>query len=121
MWAENCYYSRLPLRSYYDVDGFGNTDSRYCYECLVAMNCYKCQYVIYSQDCRSCKYMLDCRDCEYCFACVNIAHKRYYIYNKQYDKATYQEMLKTLEQEDRENILQKFIQFSLSFPKKATR
>ena len=85
------------------------------------MNCYKCQYAIHSYDCRSCKYVFDCRDCEFCFGCVNANHKKYCIFNVQYDKQTYFQKLAELEKESPDASLQKFINFSLKFPRRATR
>ena len=120
-WAENCYYSSFPFRSYYDVDGHADSDCRYCYASRYAMNCYKCQYAIHSYDCRSCKYVFDCRDCEFCFGCVNANHKKYCIFNVQYDKQTYFQKLAELEKESPDASLQKFINFSLKFPRRATR
>lgn len=121
MWSENCYYSCLPGRDYYDVDGYANIDGRYNYECRQTINCYKCQYAIYAYDCRSCKFMLDCRDCEFCFGCANINHKKYCIYNVQYDKKTYIEKLTELEKESANTLLQKFVDFTLTLPRRATR
>jgi len=119
--SEHCYYSYLSMRCYYDVDWHANTDCKYCYACWYTMNCYKCQYAIHSYDCRSCKYVFDCRDCEFCFCCVNLNHKKYCIFNTQYDKETYFEKLTELEKESHEIISQKFVAFILTLPKRATR
>lgn len=122
VFSEQCYYSYLPFRCICDIDGYANTDCQYCYGCVYAISCYECQYVFYSSNCSYSRYLLDCRDCEYCLCCVNISHKKYCIFNKQYEKDDYfsavEELLHT---HSLEELLAKFQTFSLDFPRRATR
>jgi len=122
VFSEQCYYSYLPFRCTYDIDGYANTDCQYCYGCVYAMSCYECQYVFYSSNCSYSRYLLDCRDCEYCLCCVNLSHKKYCIFNKQYEKDDYFSAVeKLLHTDASEELLAKFQTFGLDFPRRATR
>lgn len=121
IWSEQCYYSCTPLRCYYDIDGFLNTDCQYTYQCVYAMNCYKCQYTAYSSDCKNSHFLLDCKNCEYCYRCVNLVNKKYCIDNIQYSKEEYQTRLQELIVLGMEKNLQEFYDFTLILPRRAVR
>lgn len=122
IWSEHCYYATLPLKNYYDVDGFNNSSAQYCYNCVYTMNCYACQWAMYSHDCKYSSYVIDCKDCDYCFMCANINHQQYCIFNEQYDKKMYTSKIQALrEQYSLEELSQQFHDFVLQYPKRATR
>jgi hypothetical protein len=93
VYSEQCYYSYLPFKCYYDVDGYANTDCQYTYACVYAMGCYASQYIYYSKKCTNSHFLLDCMACDYCFWCVNLSHKKYCFFNQQLDKQTYNKRL----------------------------
>ena len=121
-WAEQCYYSSISIRCLRDVDGYTNTSCSYTYECVYSMNCYECKRAMYSNDCKKSLYLLDCRNCEECFACVNLNHKKYCIFNEQYNKETYTIKVQELYQQyTQDELLKFFYKFSLQQPRRATR
>ena len=121
-FSEKCYYSYLPFKSYYDVNGYTNSRCQYTYECIYAIDCYECTYTIYSSDCRNSHFLLDCRNCQYCFACVNIHHKKYCFFNEQLNKKAYiQRIQEYFEKYSRAELSEQLIAFSMKFPRRATR
>lgn len=121
-FSEKCYYTYLPLRCYYDVDGYANTDCQYTYGCVYAQKCYTCQDCYYSTDCKHAYFLLDCRNCEYCFGCVNLTHKKYCFFNEQLTKEVYIQRVEAyLSNTPRKEIKSTFATFTLQFPRRATR
>jgi len=48
---------------------------------------------VWCNDCIQTYYSYYCRDCKHCFGCVKLDHKEYCIFNKQYTKEEYEELL----------------------------
>ena len=122
-FSENCYYSQTPYKSYFDVDGFLNVSTEYCYQCFYSSKCAKSQYLIYCQDCSFSYFLMDCQDCQYCFGCVNMSHKKYCFFNEQLTKKEYESKINTIlwVYSMMKDYKEKFHKHAQQFPKRATR
>lgn len=68
-----------------------------CYECVDCDNCYNSSY---SQDCTNCdgiKFSYDLRRCTNCFGCTGLRDQEYNIFNKKYDKESYEALIATFD------------------------
>lgn len=103
-YCEDCYYSNLLKKSNDIVDCSVCYDSELCYECT---DCNGCKNLFYSRDCQNCHdgYFLDnCLGCENCIGCINLRHKKYMIFNKQYSKEEYEKLKEEMNLDTREGI-----------------
>jgi len=100
-YSRNCY---LCFDSGYDEDSAYNVTLLYSKQCFDGLNlkdCELCYYCIntnqsyrtyFSRDCTSCVdvwFSQDCVGCLNCFGCSGLRNKSYYIFNKPYDKESY--------------------------------
>lgn len=103
-YNEECYYSNRIYHSLSCVDCLHIYKSELCYECRDCQNCYNLRF---SNDCENCidsYFLSNCKSCKNCIGCINLRHKRYYIFNKQYTQVEYEQKLKELDPETHENI-----------------
>lgn len=64
-----------------------------CYQVLGAIETYECAFclfIFYSRNLLYCEYCLHCNDC---FGCNGLQHKQYCIFNVQYTKEEYEELV----------------------------
>lgn len=121
--SQNCYYSRVPYKCNYDVDGFANIECQFVYECIICEGCYECFFSQYSKSCSESAFLIDCISCKNCFGCVGLKHQEYCFLNKKYSPEEYKEKIDGI-LNDRETLdkFKKFFQeFSLKFPRKFNR
>jgi len=100
-FSKNCY---LCFDSGYDEDSAYNVTllySKHCFDELNVKDCELCYYCLntnqsyktfFSRDCTSCVevwFSQDCVGCINCFGCSGLRNKSYHIFNKPYDKKTY--------------------------------
>lgn len=93
-YDEDCYYSNRVYYSENIVDCLDIYKSKICYECRDCQNCYNLKY---SNDCENCidsLFLSNCKSCKNCIGCINLRHKQFCIFNKQYTEEEY-EKLKT--------------------------
>lgn len=64
-----------------------------CYECTDSAKIYNCDFVEWSSECFDSAYLTNCKDCHNCFGCVEIAHKRFCLLNKQYSEEEYKKLV----------------------------
>lgn len=91
-----CLYSMSSNKSKNCVDCNRIKESELCYECV---DCTKCYGLYYSQDCDNCSnsaFLKNCIGVKNSFMCSNLKNKEYYVFNKPYDKATYEKLMKSL-------------------------
>lgn len=118
---EDCLYSHWIWRSKDCVDCGYVYDSEIAYECTDCSHCYS---IYYSQDCSNCKdsyFLKDCAGCSNCFCCIGLRGKEHYIFNKKYDKKSYEEEIKKylpLKDEEIEDIIRKLEE---AIPKAVTK
>ncbi len=73
--VNNQWYSELE----YEIMGFGYN--------------YNVHFTLYSANCKNIYYCAFCQNCENCFGCVSLHHKQYCIFNKQYTKQEYEQLV----------------------------
>src|SRR3989344_6952820 len=122
--SEDVYYSSNIDNSKNAIDSYNLAESELVYENLGCVKNYNCQYAYWSSNCIDCHFVLDCINCQNCFGCVNLRNKNYCIWNEQYSKEDYLQIMREFNLGSYEfviNFRDKFWNFSLKFPKKYSR
>ena len=92
--GENSLYGVTFMDVKDSVDFFQSGKLELCSEVSLVASCYK---TFFSYDCEGCQnsaFLVRCDDCSDCFGCVNLLHKKYYIFNKPYTKEEYEREIK---------------------------
>ncbi|NIA02553.1 MAG: hypothetical protein GWP15_04155, partial [Nitrospirae bacterium] len=79
---------------------------------IKTFNCHLCLYVFNSSDMWYCDTCFNCSDC---FGCVGLRNKKYCIFNKQYDKEQYEQLVAQIIES-----MQKNGEWGQFFPKKSS-
>lgn len=87
----------------------GSENSSHCYNCKSSFNC---------RNCSDCSYIVDCIGCTNCFMCSGLNKKNYCVKNKQYSREEYENLLQEKLHDDAENLMNEFIEFNKTIPKK---
>ncbi len=90
-YSEFCGDSRSPTKDCYDVTLTGISSE--CYECVVGDHSQLNLFALFSVKSQDIKYCQHCHNCKYCFGCVGLRNANYCIFNKQYTKEEYEELL----------------------------
>ncbi len=96
--SENVAYCMrtIGVKDCYDNQGVGFS-AELIYESMAASNhTYHDFFCYITLICRECEYCLDCRNCSNCFGCVGMKNAQYCIFNKQYEKEEYFEMVEKI-------------------------
>ncbi len=92
--SKYCVWSSDGMKTCYDSGPGSGGKSELTYETIsvgvVNSRCGLCATIWYSNDVW---YSYNCHSCQYCFGCVNLRNKKYCIFNKQYSKEEYDELL----------------------------
>lgn len=92
-YNENCFYGSRLFNSSSCIDCFWLNDCDLCYEswfCIQCFKCFRCFNVVNSSNCYAC---VDCFGCKDCFGCVGIENAQWMIYNIQYTKEEYEQLV----------------------------
>lgn len=92
----DCMYGLGVNKSKNCMDNYRIKECELCYECA---DCVKCYRLFYSQDCENCSdsaFLKNCIGVRNSFMCSNLKNKEYHIFNKPYDKNTYEKLVKSL-------------------------
>ncbi|MFA6386693.1 MAG: hypothetical protein WCW04_02920 [Candidatus Paceibacterota bacterium] len=122
--CEDVYYSGNVDHSRGIIDSYNVVESEILYENIGSKKNYDCKYSYWSPNCIDCNFVVDCINCSNCFGCVNLRNKSYCIWNKQYSKEEYIEILKDFNLGSYKFVqktFSEFMGFSLQFPKKYLR
>lgn len=63
------------------------------FSCTAQDKCYDIRFCFNLIQCRFMEYSAHCFNCEYCFGCCGLTNKKYHIFNKQYTKEEYEELV----------------------------
>ncbi len=120
--SENCRYSdfcgdsRSPTKDCYDITLTGVSSE--CYECTVGDHSQLNLFGVFSVKSQDIKYCQHCHNCKHCFGCVGLRNANYCIFNKQYSKEEYEELLPKIIQQmndvpyvDKKGIIYKYGEF----------
>ncbi|MBT4917328.1 hypothetical protein HN709_04125 [Candidatus Peregrinibacteria bacterium] len=117
--VEDCYYCRKSQHSRDCVDCNFIDHSELLIACINCNKCYGSRNLINCNNCRDCAYLADSTGCENCFMCASVSRKKYCIKNKQYSKDEYEKIVSEKLMGDPDVLLNEFLEFSKTIPKKA--
>ena len=63
------------------------------YYVITSINCHNVKFSITCSNSQNLEYCTTCSNCEDCFGCVGLKHKRYHIFNKEYEPDEYYQLL----------------------------
>ncbi|MFA6520264.1 MAG: hypothetical protein WCT44_01500 [Candidatus Paceibacterota bacterium] len=95
--AENCRYNEYSgdgnnsNKDCYDITTTGGVSE--CYECVVGDHSQFNLFGLFSVKSQDIKYCQHCHNCKHCFGCVGLRNANYCIFNKQYTKKEYEELV----------------------------
>ncbi|KKP39568.1 MAG: hypothetical protein UR28_C0006G0019 [Candidatus Peregrinibacteria bacterium GW2011_GWF2_33_10] len=95
--CEDCYYGSWINYSKNCIDNQCLLQGELCYECIDCKDCYNLKF---SQQCKNCSdsyFLKNCIGTQNSIFCTNLHNKNYYIFNKQYTKENYKNILKNLD------------------------
>lgn len=95
--SKYCSQLQLGSRHSYDIYQFG-IEIELCYEsAMIGYNIYNCWFCYdLLQQCSDLQYCISCHSCRDCFGCFGLKKQQYCIFNKQYSKDQYFELLPKL-------------------------
>lgn len=67
-----------------------------CYQCITSYNCYNSISCLNLSDSKNCYYCISCSWCSDCFWCYWLTNQQYCIFNKQYTKEEYEQMVQEI-------------------------
>ncbi|MCX6705379.1 MAG: hypothetical protein NT162_03545, partial [Candidatus Woesebacteria bacterium] len=95
--SENCAYTDFagdtnnPNKDSYDISLTGGVSE--CYECAVGDHSQLNLFALFSVKSQDIKYNHHCHNCKHIFGCVGLRNANYCIFNKQYSKEEYEELV----------------------------
>ena len=92
--SEDCNYGTNVDMCKDCVDNLFLSKCELCHESVMMTNCYKAFFSSHCDDSQNILFCKDCKNCSDCFGCVNLHHKKYHIFNKEYSKEEYFKKLK---------------------------
>ena len=119
--SEDCAYCNGISFTKDCFDCYHSKKSELCYKGFMLSNCYKTFFSSHCEDCQEIWFCNNCTNCHDCFGCINLKHKKYHIFNKEYSKEKYFEILADLNLGSFKTIKEaekKFKEFHLKFPVK---
>jgi len=93
--SENIHYTVRAIMNTKDCyDNQGTGAGELIYESVAtSFGSYKDYFTYICVGSKECEYSFMCKSCSYCFACFGLKNNQYCIFNKQYDKEKYFEMI----------------------------
>ena len=93
--GENVYYAQGAIEVKDSFDLYSVFKSEQCFEDTLCGSLYKTYFSYDSDECINSMFLTSCLNLQDCLGCVNLRHKRHYIFNKQYNKEEYEKILST--------------------------
>jgi hypothetical protein len=90
---ENCHYSNGLVNVKDSWDLYKVTKSENCYNSILCTNCYNTHFSYDSDECIDSMFLTSCLGLKNCLGCINLRHKKYCIFNKQYTEQEYKEKI----------------------------
>ena len=93
--TEDCSYASYGEKNTTTHDAYAFVDIDQCYEIMSGVGLYKSQFIewINNGPHNSLYCKLCVNNCRYCFACVGLKHRQYCIFNKQYTKEEWHDLV----------------------------
>jgi len=116
---ENCIYVR---KGQYCRDCINSNVLNKCELVADSSNCDGCYSAYQMINCRGCSnssYLQDCSNLKNCFMCCGLQNKEHCIKNEQYSEDEYEITVDDLKKKNPEELLNEFLEFCKTIPKKA--
>ena len=94
---ERIYFGNQVVGSRDSLDIAFSEKIEFSYENFECQRTNKLFFSHHSSDCVDSSYLIDCRNCMNCFGCVSLVNKQHCIFNKQYSKEEYQNIIKFMD------------------------
>ncbi len=97
---ENCRYGEYtggvndPVKDSFDVTMTGGASE--CYECVTGDHSQMNFFGLFSVKSQDVRYCHHCHNCKHCFGCVGLRDSNYSIFNKQYSKEEYEQLVRKI-------------------------
>lgn len=88
-WNENVNYSTGIVQSKDSMDLYKVTKSEQCYEDVLCGDFFNSHFSYDSDECIDSMFLTSCLNLQNCLGCINLRHKSFCIFNKQYSKEEY--------------------------------
>mgnify|MGYP001608642894 FL=1 len=90
--AENVHYSTGAITVKDSLDLYKITKAEQCYEDVLCASIFNTHFSYDSDECINSMFLTSCLNLQNCLGCVNLRHKNYCIFNKQYSKEEYEKV-----------------------------
>ncbi len=90
---EDCMYCENCNKAKDCVDCTYCPASELCYDCTMCERCYNLQSSEFCEDCSDSTFLSHCTGCKNCFGSINLTHKEYCAFNKQYSPEEYRKVI----------------------------
>ena len=87
---ENVSYSNGAIECKDSLDLYKGIKSEQSYENVLCGNVFGTHFSYDSDECIDSMFLNTCINCHECLGCINLRHKKYYIFNKPYSKEDYE-------------------------------
>lgn len=93
---QDCRYlvNSIRCKDSYDLFAYGETELGY--EFVTAFKSYNCKFCVYVINSSDMEYCDSCYNCNHCFGCSGLNRKSYCIFNRQYSKEEYEDLVKRI-------------------------
>ena len=88
---ENVSYSQGVVNVKDSFDLYSVMKSEQCYEDILCASVYRTHFSYDSDECLDSMFLTSCLGLQHCLGCINLRHKKYYIFNKQFTQKEYEE------------------------------
>ncbi len=119
-YYENSLYINHGAYNKMLIDCYGMANSEKCYESSDCIKSYNSTFLIGCNSCNDCHFSAYLASCSDCFGCVALTHKKYCIFNKQYNKDEYFKKVEELKKENPEKILSQMLELKKKIPHSAS-
>lgn len=99
---QDCRYLVNSIRCKDSYDFFAYGECELGYEFVTAFKSYNCKFCVYVINSSEMEYCDSCYNCNHCFGCSGLNRKSYCIFNKQYSKEEYEDLVKRIKAKMRE-------------------
>jgi hypothetical protein len=120
-FSEDCSYCTFNFHSRDSQDLFFVEKCELCYESIDIEDCYRLSFSKFSKNCSDSMFLFDCINCTNCIGCVSLRNKSNCIFNEQYSKEEYLNIVTKFKLDMHDGIEEfkkKFYEFKLKFPHK---
>lgn len=89
----DCRYvlNSVDVKDTYDMYAYGEIELGH--EIVTMMNSYDVKFCLYVFNSNNMEYCDSCYGCHFCFGCISLKNKSYCIFNKQYTKEEYEQLV----------------------------